>query len=61
MAKPYKSCVEKHCKACGYDPLSGLGGWREQVAGCTVKACALWPVRPLPKYPAPPQIPSAAV
>jgi len=36
------------CKSCIYDPGSGNGAWREQVAGCSSSNCALHAVRPLP-------------
>jgi hypothetical protein len=41
--------IDEKCKSCIYDPLSRLGTWREQVAGCTVTRCALYQVRPLPR------------
>lgn len=43
-----KSINEK-CKDCIYDPLSGLGTWREQVAQCTVLDRPLWLIRPGPR------------
>lgn len=42
----YKSCVERHCKNCTYDPAQP-GTWRFQTEGCTVTTCALWEVRPV--------------
>lgn len=44
-----RDAINRKCRDCIYDPRSGLGTWREQVAGCTVARCALWPVRPAPK------------
>jgi len=41
-----KKCIEQKCKDCTYDQLAP-GTWREQVELCTVRACALWPVRPM--------------
>jgi hypothetical protein len=41
-----RAAINAMCKSCVYDPLSGMGTWRQQVEGCTVKVCALWPVRP---------------
>lgn len=38
--------IDKHCKSCIYDPLSGHGTWRQQVEGCTVLNCELYAVRP---------------
>jgi hypothetical protein len=42
-----RAAINAKCKDCIYDPLSGLGNWRQQVTGCTAKTCPLWPVRPL--------------
>lgn len=42
-----RAAINAKCKECIYDPLSGLGNWRQQVTGCTAKACPLWTVRPL--------------
>ena len=39
--------INAHCKGCIYDANSGLGTWRQQVEGCTVKSCELYPVRPV--------------
>lgn len=48
MAKlSLRSAIDAHCKACGFDPLSGLGNWRQQVEGCTAVRCNLHPVRPV--------------
>ena len=41
----YKSCVEKFCKECVYDPLEP-GSWRKQVTECGHFNCPLWDVRP---------------
>lgn len=41
-----KKCIEQKCKDCTYDQAAP-GTWREQVEQCTVRACALWPVRPV--------------
>lgn len=41
-----KKAVEAKCKDCTYDQAAP-GTWREQVEQCTVRACALWPVRPV--------------
>jgi hypothetical protein len=30
-----RQAINAKCKDCIYDPLSGLGTWREQVARCT--------------------------
>lgn len=47
MATSYRKLVNEKCKQCTYDPLSGLGTWREQTMACTVASCPLWPVRPV--------------
>lgn len=44
-----RKAIDDHCRSCIYDPKSGLGTWRQQVEGCTVTRCALYPVRPLSK------------
>lgn len=44
-----RKAVNDHCKGCIYDPLSGLGTWRQQVEKCTVITCPLYPVRPISK------------
>lgn len=44
-----RAAINAHCRACIYDPQSGLGTWREQVAQCSVVRCGLWPVRPGPR------------
>ena len=43
-----RSAIDAMCKSCIYDPGSGNGGWREQVAGCSSSNCPLHCVRPLP-------------
>lgn len=49
MKKPgLRSAVNAMCKNCIYDPLSGLGTWRQQVAGCPCTKCPLYAVRPMP-------------
>jgi hypothetical protein len=50
-----RAAINAKCKDCIYDPKSGHGTWRQQVEGCTVTRCALFPVRPraqAPKDPA---------
>lgn len=42
-----RKAINEKCRDCIYDPLSGLGNWRQQVTACTIKTCSLWPVRPL--------------
>lgn len=44
-----RAFINAKCRECIYDPLSGMGTWREQVGACTSRACPLYPVRPLPK------------
>ena len=43
-----QKAINAKCKDCIYDPKSGLGTWRQQVAGCTCTDCPLYPYRPLP-------------
>jgi hypothetical protein len=40
-----RAAVDQHCKQCIYDNCCP-GTWRQQVALCSVKGCALWEVRP---------------
>jgi len=44
-----RDSINGKCRDCIYDPLSGLGNWRQQVEACTAKACPLWAVRPVSK------------
>ena len=49
MSRPsLRSAIDSMCKSCIYDPGSGNGAWREQVAGCSSSRCPLHSVRPLP-------------
>lgn len=48
MRPSMRAAVNAKCRDCIYDPLSGLGTWRAQVALCGSLACPLHPVRPLP-------------
>ena len=42
-----RAAINAKCRDCIYDPLSGLGNWRQQVSACDAEgACPLWPVRP---------------
>jgi hypothetical protein len=49
MAISYRKLINEKCKQCTYDPMSGLGNWRQQIGLCTVKSCPLWAVRPQSK------------
>ena len=49
MAASLRQAINAKCKDCIYDPLSGLGTWRQQVEGCTSTDCGLYPVRPVSK------------
>lgn len=42
----FRQVINAKCKQCIYDPAD-RGTWRQQVEGCTVTVCALWPLRPL--------------
>ena len=55
-----RGAINGKCRDCIYDPLSGGGTWREQIAQCSVISCSLWPVRPGPEsgpYAEPPRDP----
>lgn len=41
----YRGKVNAKCVECIYDPISGGGTWREQVAACASTKCPLWPIR----------------
>lgn len=41
-----RAAINGKCRECIYDPLSGMGTWRQQVSACRVYGCALWQVRP---------------
>lgn len=44
-----RAAIDAQCKACVYDKnVSGQGSWRKQVQNCTVTACPLYEVRPVP-------------
>jgi len=40
-----RAAIDNKCRDCIYDQHSP-GTWREQVAGCPVVDCPLWPYRP---------------
>lgn len=42
-----RAAINNHCRECVYDPSSGHGTWRQQVEGCTVVKCHIYPVRPV--------------
>lgn len=44
-----RQAINAKCKECIYDPLAGLGSWRQQVEGCCSVNCPLYPVRPTSK------------
>ena len=46
-AHSLRGAINAKCRDCIYDPKSGMGTWRQQVAACTVYACPLWQVRPV--------------
>ena len=45
-AVKWRKAVNEKCKDCIYDPMSGLGNWRQQVEACEIPDCPLWPIRP---------------
>ena len=42
-----RQAIDRMCRDCIYDPVSGLGTWRQQTAACTAWACPLWHWRPV--------------
>ena len=44
-----RKAINDKCRECIYDPLSGLGNWRQQVTACQITDCPLHPVRPRSK------------
>ena len=47
MSVSLRKSINAKCKDCIYDPSSGGGTWRQQVAKCSATSCPLWAVRPL--------------
>ena len=47
MGKSLRKAINEYCKWCIYDPLSGLGNWRQQVTACTMPNCPLYGCRPV--------------
>jgi len=43
-----RKAINSKCRECIYDPVSGNGTWRQQVAACTSKTCPIYLVRPMP-------------
>lgn len=43
-----RAAINGKCKECIYDSCAP-GNWRQQVTGCTIKSCSLYPYRPLSK------------
>ena len=41
-----RKAINEKCRDCIYDPLSGLGHWRQQVEACLIASCSLHRVRP---------------
>jgi len=42
-----RKAINNKCKECLYDPVSGLGTWRQQVEACTSTSCPLYDLRPV--------------
>lgn len=40
-----RAAINAKCKDCIYDNCAP-GTWRQQVEGCTIQTCPLWPHRP---------------
>lgn len=59
-----RGAINAKCRECIYDPLSGLGTWRQQVSACRVYRCPLWQFRPvaeaMPDGTPPPRTPEAS-
>jgi len=50
VKKPRKSmrrAINEMCRSCIYDPIGGMGSWRQQVEACTSVACPLYECRPI--------------
>ena len=45
--KSYKQAIYDKCRECIYDPVAGIGNWKQQVTTCTSYSCPLYPVRPV--------------
>ena len=47
-----QQAINAFCKSCNYDEYD-KGNWRQQVASCTMRDCALYAYRPIstPKKP----------
>lgn len=41
-----KAAIREKCKDCSYDRCAP-GTYLQQIEACTIKSCALWPVRPV--------------
>ena len=41
-----RAAINANCKDCVFDSTES-GTWRKQVENCPVKACSLYPVRPV--------------
>ena len=46
-----RKAIDAKCKECIYDPLSGLGTWRQQTHACPSTDCPLHELRPLSESP----------
>ncbi len=44
-----RKAINEKCRECIYDPMPGLGNWKQQVSACTSPDCPLFPVRPQTK------------
>ena len=43
-----QQAIDLHCKDCLYDEYD-TGSWRKQTTQCEMKACTLYPYRPIDK------------
>lgn len=44
-----RAIINAKCKECIYDPVSGIGNWKQQVESCTSYDCPIYPARPISK------------
>jgi hypothetical protein len=44
-----RRAINEMCRDCIYDPVAGLGNWRQQTQACGITKCPLWPLRPISK------------
>jgi len=45
--KSRKEAINAMCRECIYDPVGGIGNWRQQVEACSCPKCPLFDLRPV--------------